>query len=553
MLVSTICCPFSRAAVGRSDCAHVPPTELDGAQHYWAAARSLPTKAPLLHRSVEVPDRESRCRMPLGRRDLFKYSGLAAMAAAGGVGAVAGACSRPSPSNGKPDYTLRIGTGVVELAPNRIESTRTYNGQFPGPLVRLKEGQRTWVDIHNDTDTPEQLHWHGQQLPVDVDGSAEEGTPYIPAHGMRRVSFVPGPAGFRFYHTHVVAGADLSRGQYSGLVGPVYIEPSDDPGAYDQEIFLTLKEFGPMLSSGGDMAGDFLAGEQDPALRATGEAAMKAELAHGRPHGFEVGYSAFAINGRVLGHGDPIRVRTGQRVLFHVLNGSATEARSLALPGHVFTVIALDGNPVPNPAPVPVLWLGAAERISAIVTMENPGVWVLGDLSDDDRRAGMGVVVEYAGRGGDPQWSAPPAYIWDYRIFAASHSPPASPPDRTIELLIEKRNAADNGFNVWTMNGTPFSMDTNEPVFDLQRSELCRLRFRNASDDIHPMHLHRHSFEITHVAGTPTAGVRKDVAMLGGYQSMDVDFVADQPGLSLLHCHQQLHMDYGFMALLNTG
>ena len=52
---------------------------------------------------------------------------------------------------------------------------------------------------------------------------------------------------------------------------------------------------------------------------------------------------------------------------------------------------------------------------------------------------------------------------------------------------------------------------------------------------------------------TPTAGVRKDVAMLGGYQSMEIDFVADQPGLSLLHCHQQIHMDYGLMLLLNTA
>ncbi|UQX12645.1 hypothetical protein M5I08_10825 [Candidatus Mycobacterium methanotrophicum] len=89
---------------------------------------------------------------------------------------------------------------------------------------------------------------------------------------------------------------------------------------------------------------------------------MKAWLAHGNPRGYEVGYSAFPINGRMLGHGDPIRVQTGQRVLLHVLNGSATETRSLALPGHTFTVIALDGNPVPHPAPVPVLWLVAAER-----------------------------------------------------------------------------------------------------------------------------------------------------------------------------------------------
>jgi FtsP/CotA-like multicopper oxidase with cupredoxin domain len=370
---------------------------------------------------------------------------------------------------------------------------------------------------------------------------------------MRRISFVPGPAGFRFYHTHVVPRADLSRGQYSGLVGPVYIEPKQNPGAYDQEIFLTLKEFEPTLSRGGDMASDFLAAEENPDLKAKGESSMAASLAGGNPHGYEVSYAAFAVNGRMLGHGDPIRVQTGQRLLLHVLNGSATETRSLALPGHTFSVIALDGNPVPNPAQVPVLWLGAAERISALVTMTNPGVWVLGDLSDDDRGHGMGVVVEYAGRGGDAQWAAPPAFKWDYRLFAPPNPAPVPPPDRTIEMLIEKRNAADDGFNVWTINGTPFSMDTNQPVLNLQRDKRYRLRFRNATDDLHPMHLHRHSFEITHIAGTPTAGVRKDVAMLGGYQSMDIDFVADQPGLSLLHCHQQIHMDYGLMLLLNGG
>jgi len=125
--------------------------------------------------------------------------------------------------------------------------------------------------------------------------------------------------------------------------------------------------------------------------------------------------------------------------------------------------------------------------------------------------------------------------------------------DHTIDMLIEKRNAADNGFNVWTINGAPFAMDTNKPVLDIERGKRYRLRLRNASDDLHPMHLHRHTFEITRFAGTPTAGVRKDVAMLGGYQSMEIDFVADQPGLSLLHCHQQIHMDYGLMLLLNSA
>ncbi|BCZ24625.1 multicopper oxidase domain-containing protein [Mycobacterium senriense] len=495
--------------------------------------------------------------MALNRRQFGKWAGVALTAAVGSAGAGAGAaCSRPSPQGppgGKPDYTLRIGSGKVELAPDRIVSTLTYNGQFPGPLLRFKEGRRTWVDVFNDTEFPEQLHWHGQHVGVDVDGAAEEGTPDIPAHGMRRISFVPGPAGMRFYHTHVVPRADLSRGQYTGLVGPVYIEPAQDAGAYDQEIFLTLKEFEPAFSRGGDMASDFLAGEQDRDLRERGESAMAASLARGEAPGNEVGYGAFAINGRMLGHGDPIRVQAGQRVLFHVLNGSATETRSLALPGHTFTIVALDGNPVPTRAAVPVLWLGAGERISAIVSMASPGVWVLGDLSDDDRGHGMGVVVEYAGRGGDPQWAAPPPFTWDYRLFGTPQRADVQLPDRTIDMLIEKRNAADNGFNVWTINGVPFAMDTNKPVLDIERGRRYRLRFHNASDDLHPMHLHRHTFEIARFAGTPTAGVRKDVALLGGYQSMEIDFVADQPGLSLLHCHQQIHMDYGLMLLLNCS
>ncbi len=486
--------------------------------------------------------------MVLNRREFCTWAGVALTAGA--------ACSRPSPQGppgGKADYTLRIGSGNVELAPGRMVSTLTYNGQFPGPLLRLTEGRRTAVDVFNDTDLPEQLHWHGQHVGVDVDGAAEEGTPGIPAHGMRRISFVPGPAGFRFYHTHVVPRADLSRGEYSGLVGPVYIEPAQNAGAYDQEFFLTLKEFEPTLSRGGDMASDFLAGEQEQDLRDRGESSMAASLSRGDSPGNEVGYEAFAINGRMLGHGDPIRVQTGQRVLLHVLNGSATETRSLALPGHTFDIVALDGNPVPTRAVVPVLWLGAGERISAIVNMNTPGVWILGDVSDDDRGRGMGVVVEYAGRRGDPQWAPPPPFRWDYRLFGAAGPAGAPPPDHTIDMLIEKRNAADNGFNVWTINGAPFTMDTNKPVLDIVRGKRYRLRLRNASDDLHPMHLHRHTFEITRFAGTPTAGVRKDVAMLGGYQSIEVDFVADQPGLSLLHCHQQIHMDYGLMLMLNSA
>src|ERR1700675_1020845 len=149
--------------------------------------------------------------MSLRRRDLLQGGGLTVLSAA----LPRFAQAQPAGNiDGSPrdaaDHTIRIGNGLVELAPDRIVSTTTYNGQFPGPLLRFKEGQRVVVDIHDDTDTPEQLHGKGQ---------------FIPAHGMRRIAFSPQPAGLRFYHTHLRAGANLDGGQYSGQVGAVYIEP----------------------------------------------------------------------------------------------------------------------------------------------------------------------------------------------------------------------------------------------------------------------------------------------------------------------------------------
>jgi FtsP/CotA-like multicopper oxidase with cupredoxin domain len=449
------------------------------------------------------------------------------------------------------DYTLTIATKPLELAPKRIVSVTTYNGQFPGPLLRLKEGEQVTVDVHNDTDTPEQLHWHGQFVPTDVDGAAEEGTGFIPAHGSRRISFVPKPSGFRFYHTHVRAGANLALGQYSGLVGPVYIEPKQHPGNYDREVFLTLKEFQPTLSHGGDMPQHFLSPAQPIAeLKDSGESKMKASLAKGAPHGFEVGYDSFTINGRMLGHGEPVRVKPGERVLFHVLNGSATEIRSLALPGHTFTVIAMDGNPLPKPVRVPVLWLGTAERISAIVEMNHPGVWIMGDLDDDDRHHGMGIIVEYAGNKAKPQWLPPAPFKWNYAHFG-NPAANSTPPDETFTMLFEKQNAALDGFNHWTINGVayPLNQMMAPSAFHVKEGNRYRIRMRNASDDIHPIHLHRHTFELTRYAGQPTSGIFKDVVMVNGYQEVEIDFQANNPGLTLFHCHQQLHMDFGFMTL----
>ena len=174
----------------------------------------------------------------MDRREFLKATGLTALCAPLPVYRRVLATSRQLA-----DHTIRIGTALVEGGRQRFLSMTAYDGRFPGPLLRFKEGRKAIVDVYNDTDTAEQLHWHGQLVPDSVDGAAEERTPWIPPHGVRRVAFVPGPSGFRFYHTHVRAGSNLDLGQYGGEVGPVYIEPAQEPGAHGLRLHGAVSDY----------------------------------------------------------------------------------------------------------------------------------------------------------------------------------------------------------------------------------------------------------------------------------------------------------------------
>ncbi len=132
----------------------------------------------------------------------------------------------------------------------------------------------------------------------------------------------------------------------------------------------------------------------------------------------------YSINSHALGSGDPVRVKPGQKVLFRILNASATDQHRIALPGHKFKVVSLDGNAVPAPREVDVIEMGPAERVDALVIMNNPGVWILGEANDQVRNSGMGIVVEYANRSGDPNWTPAPNTKWDYMIFGRAESTP---------------------------------------------------------------------------------------------------------------------------------
>ena len=433
----------------------------------------------------------------------------------------------------KPDYTLTLEPISLEIAPGVTIKTTAYNGQVPGPLLRLREGVPVTIDVTNATDHPDIVHWHGLAIDSLNDGAMEEGSPMIAPGGHLRYSFTPRPAGTRWYHTHAGAGEDLTQGTYSGQFGFLLVDGAADPGHYDQEVFLAIHHWGPSFVP---MVETMRADSQN----------------HPQTTGSDVGYQYATFNQHMLGAGEPIRVKLGQRVLLRLLNASATENVVLALPGHSFKVIAMDGNPVPNPVAVDVLSIAVAERIDAIVEMNNPGVWILGSTLAEARKMGLGIAVEYAGKSGAPPWNDPsvdpknPTGKWDYTQFASTTAAPE--PEETIPFTFRDVGPQKGSkFDTWTINNK--SWPDGEPI-KVTKGKRYRIVLRNGSGDQHPIHLHRHTFEVTQMAHKPISGLRKDVINVMPLETVAVDFVADNPGDTLIHCHQQLHMDFGFMQII---
>jgi FtsP/CotA-like multicopper oxidase with cupredoxin domain len=440
----------------------------------------------------------------IDRRQFLQAAGVAAA----GIGAIAAATGFVPGVLSEAAHTLHIRRADVEVGAGRIISTTTFDGRFPGPLLRSTVGRRMIIDVCNDTDQSEGIGWHGQES---ADAFA------VPARSRRRFEFTPTLGGPSFYHSDVIAAADLGAGLYSGQAGPLLVEGREQRGGCDREVVLMLKEFAP-------------------GLRRTQQ-------------GCEVGYSVFTINGRMLGHGEPVRVRAGERVLFHVLNASATETRTLALPGHLFEVLGLEGSPVVSSAAcVSALRVSPGESVSVVVAMDEPGIWILGEVSDEARVGGMGVVVEYAGRRGEARWvGRQRGADGAWRVRAAQSADLA----RRIDIVFARLPGGRGGFSRWTVNGEAFSLERREPLLRLRSGERYRFRMFNTSDALLPVRFQRHRLELASVAGRAAGGILKDVVAIEPGQRLEVEFVAGNVGPALLQSTGQLYRDFGLMARID--
>ena len=365
----------------------------------------------------------------LDRRAFLQLSGLAALSL---------------PFAGMPVSELRIRRSEVELAHGHRFITTTYNGRFPGPVLRATVGQPLRLDVLNETDTTERLHFQGQAGVV---------AGVVPPHSSRRMEFTPSRAGLYLYHSEVIAAADLGAGLYSGQSGALLVEPFG-------RSLVVLKGC-------------------EPFMRRTAR-------------GCEVGYSAITLNGQLPG---VLRPFTGE---LHLLNAGATETVSVELPGHVFEVTALDGNPFFMTTSM--LRLSPGERVSARVDVRKPVPWVVQEVEPTP--------VVFAGVNGGV-------------------------PDGVIPLSLTRHPAARSGFNRWSVDGS----------LRVTAGGRYRFQIHNTSDEAVPLELQRHRLQV--------GGVFKDVVVVGARQRTDVDFVADRPGPALFQCTRRLHSDFGLRAPLN--
>ncbi|APG61986.1 copper-binding protein [Sphingorhabdus lutea] len=324
----------------------------------------------------------------------------------GSMAALAGASAISMPAWSKGAMAAHIRNGMDELSGSKIDlhigsghfatgrrsgHAIAVNGTVPGPLIRLKEGQKTLLNIHNMLDEDSSIHWHGILLPFQFDGVPGISFPGIKPDGHFQVPLTPRQSGTYWWHSH--SGLQEQAGHY----GPIIVDPAGpDPVEYDREHIILLSEFTPMhphtimkkLKSG---EGYFNRNKTS----ATDEYAMSAQerLMWGRMRMMPTDISdvsaptyTYLINGHGPEDGLELPFKPSERVRLRIINGSAMTFFNIRLPGLPMTVVQADGLNV-QPVEVDELQIGVAETYDVVVTPDKPGAFAIAAEAMD--RSGM--------------------------------------------------------------------------------------------------------------------------------------------------------------------
>lgn len=248
-------------------------------------------------------------------------------------------------------------------------------------------------------------------------------------------------------------------------------------------------------------------------------------------------YQAFLVNGRPPGDPPVLDVRRGDRIRLRLLNPSGATTFQVAIAGHPMMVTHSDGRPV-RPVQVDGLRIGMGERYDIVVKADNPGSWVLLASALQGGPEPARAILRYAGvRERRPSDHQVPRVLEDGRVLglkdleAVEPLLPNSPPDRRFDLVLSGGMMSSR----WTMGGQAFP--DAEPLA-IRKGERVRVRMRNMSMGLHPMHLHGHFFRV--------GSAWKDTVLVPPHMGeVTFDFLADNPGQWFFHCHNAYHMETG--------
>lgn len=243
---------------------------------------------------------------------------------------------------------FQLTTSVIRwsILPEVQVGAYAYNGQVPGPLIRVTTGERVRVRVKNDLPEPTSVHWHGLVIPNAQDGAAEVTQPPImPGATFTYEYTVPNTPGTYFYHTHVAA----DRQQALGLYGALIIDAPAAQAIANQEYIIELGEW------------RVTDGQTFPAMQLDGMLP-----------------NFFTINGKSYPATETVKAKVGDRILVRFI-GSGQFVHPMHIHGGPFEIVGTDGNPVPAGARLTkdTVLVGPGERYDVIWTAREPGKWLL--------------------------------------------------------------------------------------------------------------------------------------------------------------------------------
>lgn len=406
-----------------------------------------------------------------------------------------------------------------------------YNGQTPGPEIRVKRGQTVRIRFINELDEPTSIHWHGIRIDNAMDGvSGLTQEAVKPGEQFDYVFTVP-DAGTYWYHAHNRSWEQVARGLYG-----VLIVDEDEP-AFPPERDLTL------------VIDDWRL-KQDGALQEESFGAFM-EWAHGGRLG-----NWPTVNGGPPQH---LEIATGKVHRVRLIN--ACNSRVLELDPNAMgaKILAEDGQPLATPLAIdyaPYL-LGPAQRVDLLVQPSDTAMLELLEVSGKPFALASFQPMEQSGS------IAAPAVI-------AANDLPVPDLDNAVslELVMEggamgrMRGAIVDGVylegralmerkQVWSFNGVAGL--AKDPFFSIEAGRTVLLKILNETSWLHAMHVHGHHFQVLERNGTADRlKPWRDTFLIGAAGTAQIAFVADNPGKWLLHCHMLEHQAAGMKTWFNV-